>query len=181
MVWARQMLPIPCNMLIRPSDHSRWGTPWQIYGTTVDLRSSEPIPENLLHLVEGQVPQCCVFQRFRILQHCIVSPPLVSCIYILKFLFSNSGWDIHDLNYSPELLISNKRNGYRDVIAEIDLSTYRRIPWEDNVPFFLVSFLDPDTRKPLPVCSRGVVSLVAKKCEALGWTPMAGCEYEVNI
>lgn len=88
------------------------------------------------------------------------------------------GWDVHDTVYSRELLISNKGNGYRDVIAEIDLSTYRRIPWEDNVPFFLVSFLDPETRKPLPVCPRGVVSLIAKKSESLGWTPMAGCEYE---
>jgi glutamine synthetase len=96
-------------------------------------------------------------------------------------LLSNSGWDVHDVVYSRELLISNKANGYRDVIAEIDLSTYRRIPWEGNVPFFLVSFLDPDTRKPLSVCPRGVVSLVAQKSEALGWTPMAGCEYEVGV
>jgi len=88
------------------------------------------------------------------------------------------GWDVHDVVYSRELLISNKANGYRDVIAEIDLSTYRRIPWEDNIPFFLVSFLDPDTRKPLSVCPRGVVSRVAKKSGTLGWTPMAGCEYE---
>ena len=95
---------------------------------------------------------------------------------------THSGWDIHDAVYSRELLISNKANGYRDVIAEIDLSTYRRIPWdpEDNVPFFLVSFLDPDTRKPLSVCPRGVTSLVAKRIEDAGWTPMAGCEYEVN-
>jgi glutamine synthetase len=100
---------------------------------------------------------------------------------VLKSLLSNSGWDVHDVVYSRELLISNKANGYRDVIAEIDLSTYRRIPWEGNVPFFLVSFLDPDTRKPLSVCPRGVVSLVAQKSEALGWTPMAGCEYEVGV
>ena len=107
--------------------------------------------------------------------------PLTFRIYNLKFSPPNSGWDVHDVVYSRELLISNKANGYRDVIAEIDLSTYRRIPWEDNVPFFLVSFLDPDTRKPLPVCPRGVVSLVAKKAKDLGWTPMAGCEYEVGV
>jgi len=107
--------------------------------------------------------------------------PLTFCIHTLKFNFLNSGWDVHDAVYSRELLISNKANGYRDVIAEIDLATYRRMPWEDNVPFFLVSFLDPDTRKPLPVCPRGVVSLVAKRSEALGWTPMAGCEYEVGV
>ena len=45
-----------------------------------------------------------------------------------------SGWDIHDQVYSRELLISNKSNGYRDILAVIDLSTFRRIPWENNSP-----------------------------------------------
>ncbi|KAL5533113.1 hypothetical protein ACEPAF_4889 [Sanghuangporus sanghuang] len=88
------------------------------------------------------------------------------------------GWDIHDTVYSRELLISNKDNGYRDVIAQIDLSTYRRIPWEGNVPFFLVSFLDPDTREPLCVCPRSVLRKVAKKAEDKGWNCFAGVEYE---
>ncbi|TRM62581.1 hypothetical protein BD626DRAFT_497834 [Schizophyllum amplum] len=59
------------------------------------------------------------------------------------------GWDMHDQTYSRELLISNKSNGYRDLLATIDLSTFRRIPWEGNVPFFLVAFADPDSREPL--------------------------------
>ena len=29
--------------------------------------------------------------------------------------------------------------GYTDIEANIDLSTFRRIPWEDNIPFFLVT------------------------------------------
>lgn len=52
----------------------------------------------------------------------------------------DSGWDMHDTVYPNELLISNRANGYRDLLAVIDLTTYRRIPWENNVPFFLVSF-----------------------------------------
>jgi hypothetical protein len=28
--------------------------------------------------------------------------------------------------------------GYTDIDANIDLSSFRRIPWENNVPFFLV-------------------------------------------
>ncbi|KAL5529202.1 hypothetical protein ACEPAG_5176 [Sanghuangporus baumii] len=88
------------------------------------------------------------------------------------------GWDIHDTVYSRELLISNKDNGYRDVIAQIDLSTYRRIPWEGNVPFFLISFLDPDTREPLCVCPRSVLRKVAQKAEDMGWNCFAGVEYE---
>ncbi|KAI0345342.1 glutamine synthetase/guanido kinase [Trametopsis cervina] len=88
------------------------------------------------------------------------------------------GWDMHDTVYPNELLISNRANGYRDLLAEIDLSTYRRIPWENNVPFFLVSFLDPDTKEPIAVDPRGVLKNTCKKAEANGWHCYAGCEYE---
>ncbi|TFK63231.1 glutamine synthetase/guanido kinase [Pluteus cervinus] len=88
------------------------------------------------------------------------------------------GWDIHDTVYSRELLISNKANGYRDLIASIDLSTYRRIPWENNVPFFLVSFLDPDTKQPLSVDPRGILKLIAERANGRGRQCYAGVEYE---
>jgi glutamine synthetase len=78
------------------------------------------------------------------------------------------------------LLISNKDNGYRDVLAKIDLNTYRRIPWEENVPFFLVSFYDPDTKEPLSACPRGTVSKALKRAEKHGWECTAGVEYEVR-
>lgn len=95
-------------------------------------------------------------------------------------LSTPSGWDIHDTVYSRELLISNRANGYRDVIAQIDLSTFRRIPWENNVPFFLVSFLDPDTKEPLPVCPRGALRKAVGKAELHDWSCVAGVEYEVS-
>jgi len=88
------------------------------------------------------------------------------------------GWDIHDSIYSRELLISNKDNGYRDVLAKIDLNTYRRIPWEENVPFFLVSFYDPDTQEPLSACPRGTLSKALKQAGEHGWDCVAGVEYE---
>ncbi|KAI8989688.1 glutamine synthetase/guanido kinase [Trametes punicea] len=88
------------------------------------------------------------------------------------------GWDIHDRVYSKELLISNRANGYRDLIASIDLSTYRRIPWENNVPFFLVSFLDPDSKEPICADPRGVLRKVAARAQGKGWQCIAGCEYE---
>ncbi|EED85272.1 predicted protein [Postia placenta Mad-698-R] len=88
------------------------------------------------------------------------------------------GWDIHDTVYSRELLISNRANGYRDLLAIIDLSTYRRIPWEHNVPFFLVSFLDPDTKEPICADPRGVLKQVVERAGSKGWQCYAGCEYE---
>nr|GAT60086.1 predicted protein [Mycena chlorophos] len=90
------------------------------------------------------------------------------------------GWDIHDTVYSRELLISNKANGYRDIIASIDLSTYRRIPWENNVPFFLVSFLDPDTKEPLIVDPRGLMKITSDRATALDRSCYAGVEYEAQ-
>jgi glutamine synthetase len=88
------------------------------------------------------------------------------------------GWDLHDTVYSRELFISTAGNGYRDLIASIDLSTYRRIPWENNVPFFLVSFLDPETKAPISVCPRGVLKRVLSKGEQNGWQCLAGVEFE---
>ncbi|CAI7612348.1 unnamed protein product [Penicillium bialowiezense] len=88
------------------------------------------------------------------------------------------GWDQHDATYYKELTISNKENGYRDLVAVPDLRSFRRIPWEGDVPFFLISFLDPDTREPVCACPRGLLKTAAAKAEAAGYRAMAGAEYE---
>jgi len=88
------------------------------------------------------------------------------------------GWDMHDQTYFRELKISNKENGYRDVIAVPDLSSFRRIPWENNVPFFLVSFFDPDTRASLSACPRSLLKRAVDKLAENGLGAMAGAEYE---
>lgn len=84
------------------------------------------------------------------------------------------GWDQHDQTYYKELSISNKENGYRDLVAVPDLRSFRRIPWEKDIPFFLVSFLDPETRQPVCACPRGLLKTAAAKAEAAGYRAMAG-------
>lgn len=95
------------------------------------------------------------------------------------------GWDMHDKTYFRELLISNAANGYRDLLAIVDLQTFRRIPWEGagvghapdstkGVPFFLVTFHDPDSGRPIPPCPRGLLSTVTEKVREKGWKAMAG-------
>lgn len=86
------------------------------------------------------------------------------------------GWDMHDQTYVRELKISNAENGYRDIIAIPDLLTYRRIPWENDVPFFLLSFHDPDTEDSLSACSRSLLRRVAAKLEKRGMEVLAGGE-----
>ncbi|KAG6335844.1 hypothetical protein ID866_3234 [Astraeus odoratus] len=88
------------------------------------------------------------------------------------------GWDIHDVVYSRELAISNRQNGYRDVLAKIDLSTFRRIPWDNYVPFFLVSFLDPITLQPISVDPRSLLRETCESAAVRGFDCMAGMEFE---
>ncbi|KAL2255483.1 hypothetical protein VTK26DRAFT_3264 [Humicola hyalothermophila] len=88
------------------------------------------------------------------------------------------GWDMHDMTYMRELKVSNKENGYRDILAVPDLGSFRRIPWEDNIPFFLVSFFDPDTKEPLSACPRSLLATQLGKWETIGVGAMAGAEYE---
>lgn len=91
---------------------------------------------------------------------------------------------MHDKTYEPELLVSNADNGYRDLLAYIDLQSFRRIPWEKNpqspkgTPFFLVSFVYPDSKEPVQSCPRSLLDLQVNKATGKGWKAMAGAEYE---
>lgn len=137
----------------------------------------------MLSPVNREVLERCEDGRIRILQCYLASSLLPSTfLHISPYvLLPSSGWDIHDTVYSKELLISNKANGYRDVIAIIDLSSFRRIPWENNVPFFLVSFLDPVSKLPLSVDPRGVLKIATERiASTLGYECFAGVEYEVR-
>ncbi|TLS22327.1 uncharacterized protein PpBr36_09885 [Pyricularia pennisetigena] len=88
------------------------------------------------------------------------------------------GWDMHDQTYFRELGISNAGNGYRDLVAIPDLSSFRRVPWENDIPFFLVSFHDPDTMEPICACPRGLLRTQLDKIKSEGYGAMAGAEYE---
>jgi glutamine synthetase len=84
------------------------------------------------------------------------------------------GWDMHDQTYFRELKISNKENGYRDMIAVPDLRSFRRIPWENNIPFFFVSFFDPDNGDSISACPRSLLKRTLDKVEKGGYGAMAG-------
>lgn len=92
----------------------------------------------------------------------------------LGFCSVTFGWDMHDRTYVRELGVSNVENGYRDIVAVPDLASFRRIPWEDDVPFFLVDFRDPDTGKPLAPCPRGLLKGVIARLGEKGYGAMAG-------
>ncbi|KAI9016390.1 hypothetical protein CLU79DRAFT_837685 [Phycomyces nitens] len=88
------------------------------------------------------------------------------------------GWDIQDNIYTTHGEFSGKDAEYSDLIAKIDLSSYRRIPWEDNVPFFLVHLLHPITRLPLYCCPRTVLQTVIDDLQTKSLTAYCGVEFE---
>jgi glutamine synthetase len=91
------------------------------------------------------------------------------------------GWDMHDQVYFRELKISNSENGGGDILALIDLQSFRRIPWEDDMPFFLVSWYDPRTMKPISACPRGILKTIVDKLNTKGLTAMAGGKTKDSI
>ncbi|MEC9092686.1 MAG: glutamine synthetase family protein, partial [Planctomycetota bacterium] len=67
--------------------------------------------------------------------------------------------------------------GYPDTNAKIDLSTYRRVPWENELPFFLADFNDAQGQR-LPICPRGLLKTAAEAAEKEGYQARFSQEFE---
>jgi glutamine synthetase len=86
------------------------------------------------------------------------------------------GWDCNDVVYD-NAEYTGWHTGYPDTNAHIDLSTYRRIPWDQNTPFFLGEFVD-SKGAPLSICPRQLLKKVIKRSKDTGYEPVFGCEFE---
>jgi glutamine synthetase len=86
------------------------------------------------------------------------------------------GWDAHDVTYD-NTSVTGWQHGYPDALARVDLDTFRRVPWDDDVPFFLGEFVDAQGG-PFPVCPRQTLKRVLARAEKLGFQPMCGMEFE---
>jgi len=86
------------------------------------------------------------------------------------------GWDSQDQCYDNTRL-TGWQHGFPDAIARLDLNTYRTVPWDGNVPFFLGNFVTGDG-KPHPLCPRQLLKRVLKRAEKMGYMPMVGSEFE---
>lgn len=86
------------------------------------------------------------------------------------------GWDAGDVCYD-NVRYTGWHTGYPDANARVDLSTYRRVPWDGGVPFFLGDFEDEATA-PLPMCPRGLLKTILERARVAGFTAKAGLEFE---
>jgi len=80
------------------------------------------------------------------------------------------GWDSGDVLYD-NATVTGWHSGYPDVHATVDLSTYRRIPWEEGTAAFLLDF-------DVPVSPRGLLKAVDQKARAMGFAVKCASEYE---
>ena len=89
------------------------------------------------------------------------------------------GWDMMDVTYDNTTM-TGWHKGFPDAVARIDLGTFRTVPWDDDVPFFLGEFVHQVKGRevPLPICPRQVLKRVLKRAEKLGVIPMCGMEFE---
>src|SRR5688572_18037472 len=86
------------------------------------------------------------------------------------------GWDAGDQCYDNATW-TGWHTGFPDTLARIDLGTFRRVPWDDNVPFFLADFEAADGGDS-PVCPRRLLKRVLARAAKQGYSVLAGVEYE---
>jgi len=89
------------------------------------------------------------------------------------------GWDMHDHCYD-NAAFTGWHTGFPDAQVRLDLATYRRVPWDQDVPFVLGQFVRPARHgeEPHPICPRQVLQRVLRRAEKLGLKPCCGMEFE---
>jgi glutamine synthetase len=107
----------------------------------------------------------------------------VSAEKFLSFADSNTsfcdvifGWDAGDVAYD-NVEFTGWHTGYPDAPAKIDLSTFRKIPWENDVPFFLGEMLNVNGG-PSDVCPRQLLKKVLNDAKRDGYLPYFSQEFE---
>jgi glutamine synthetase len=86
------------------------------------------------------------------------------------------GWDMADTCYD-NTSVTGWQHGFPDALARVDLNTARKVPWDNNVDFFLGEFVNADGT-PHAVCPRQTLKKVLKRAEKMGFAVMTGMEFE---
>jgi len=85
------------------------------------------------------------------------------------------GWDMADVAYVNNSY-TGWHSGYPDAPVTIDLATFRKIPWENDTPFFLGEISSGNNHGH--VCPRQLLKKVLGDATALGLKPMFAQEFE---
>jgi len=86
------------------------------------------------------------------------------------------GWDMADACYD-NVAYTGWHSGYPDAPATIDLNTFRKIPWENDIPFFLGELIDKNN-EPADVCPRQLLKKIIQHANDMGFSPVCAQEFE---
>ncbi|HVS93867.1 MAG TPA: glutamine synthetase family protein [Mucilaginibacter sp.] len=86
------------------------------------------------------------------------------------------GWDSSDAVYD-QVQLTGWHTGYPDRPARVDLSTFRTVPWQDNIPFFIADFSKTDGGG-IAACSRSLLKKIVAEYEEMGYHPEFAQEFE---
>jgi len=86
------------------------------------------------------------------------------------------GWDAGDMAYD-NAAVTGWHSGYPDAIATIDLQTFRQIPWENDLPFFLADF-SGEKNNLAAVCPRTLLKQIRQQAGKAGFIPYFSQEFE---
>jgi len=86
------------------------------------------------------------------------------------------GWDSNDVAYD-NAQFTGWHTGYPDSPARIDLATFRKIPWENDLPFFLGELVDKKGEACF-VCPRQLLKKVLNEAQREGFAPFFSQEFE---
>lgn len=91
------------------------------------------------------------------------------------------GWDSSDTPYDNGQT-TGWHSGYPDAPVRIDVSTFRQLPWQDDIPFFLADFSPKADQKPntyaLASCPRSLLKRIADQCQQMGYHARFAQEFE---
>jgi len=85
------------------------------------------------------------------------------------------GWDAGDVAYD-NAKITGWHTGYPDTTASVDVQTFRQVPWENGIPFFLADFSNAANVKN--ICPRTLLKKIKKQAEDEGYVPYFSQEFE---
>ncbi|TWR31448.1 glutamine synthetase [Mucilaginibacter pallidiroseus] len=86
------------------------------------------------------------------------------------------GWDSNDVTYD-NVELTGWHSGYPDKLCYIDLATFRTIPWQDDIPFFLADFTGPNGAT-VAADPRSLLKTIIAQCKDMGFHAEFAQEFE---
>lgn len=84
------------------------------------------------------------------------------------------GWDANDSCYD-NVEMTGWHTGYPDKKAHVDPDTFRNVPWDNNIPYFLGDF---ENESSVPACPRSLLKKIRRQATEMGYRAVFAQEFE---